>query len=62
MRKQTEEDLRIIYEEEDALKGNINRMCVTDNMYELMIMSHEAIRRIERISRINFSRLAEDEK
>lgn len=62
MRKQTREDLRIIYNEENSLQGNINRMCVTDNMDELVKMKDFAIYRIERIFNINYNRLTESEK
>lgn len=62
MRKQTKEDLRIVYDEKDMLQGNINRMCVTDNMIELLRMKKFAIYRIERIYEVNYKRLTESEE
>ena len=61
MRKQTQEDLNKIYHQEDMLKGNINRMCVTDNITELYRMAHFAYRRITAILEINEDRLTEEE-
>ena len=61
MRKQTREDLQKIQIEEDMLKGNINRMCVTDDLDELESMAEYAIDRIKKIWRINYERLTENE-
>ena len=61
MRKQTNDDLRIIYNEKDMLEGNINRMCVTDDMDELLSMKNFAMKRIERIFQVNYERLTESE-
>lgn len=61
MRKQTNNDLRTIHIEKDMLEGNINRMCVTDDMNELLSMKNFAIRRIERIFQVNYERLTESE-
>lgn len=57
MRKQTNNDLRTIYNEKDMLEGNINRMCVTDDMDELLSMKNFAMKRIERIFQVNYERL-----
>lgn len=57
MRKQTDEDLRIIHNEKDMLNGNINRMCVTDDWRELLEMRDFAIRRIKHIYQVNYERL-----
>ena len=59
MRKQTKEDLQKIQIEEDMLKGNINRMCVTDDWDELESMTKFAIERVKKIALINYDRLAE---
>lgn len=61
MRKQTNNDLRTIHTEKDMLEGNINRMCVTDDMNELLSMKNFAIRRIEHIFQVNYERLTESE-
>ena len=50
-----------LYLECDLLKGNINRMCVTDNFEELDKMELVAIERIRRIFDYNFKRLSEKE-
>lgn len=60
MRKQTNDDLRIIYNEKDMLEGNINRMCVTDDMDELLSMKNFAMKRIERIFQVNYERLTDE--
>ena len=61
MRKQTREDLAEIREQEELLKGNINRMCVTDSLQELIEQKSFAEFRIARILAINLSRLTESE-
>lgn len=61
MRKQTSDDLKKIYNEEELLKGNISRMCTTDKLSELNTMAHHAIERIKIIQKINYARLTEDE-
>ena len=61
MRKQTQDDLNKIYEQIDLLKGNINRMCVTDDMMELQRMFDLARIRLNNIHSINFKRLTEGE-
>ena len=60
MRKQTQQDLKNIYDCEDMLKGCICRMCVTDSMAELNERTLSAIRWIEKIREINYDRLTED--
>ena len=62
MRKQTYSDLRDIRNQEDLLRGNINRMCVTDSLSELDTMAHHAIERIKIIQNINYKRLTEKEQ
>ena len=61
MRKQTTEDLRKIRNQEDMLRGNINRMCVTDDLAELDTMALHAIERIRLIQKINYERLTEND-
>lgn len=62
MRKQTREDLEKIYREEDALKGCISRMCVTDEPKELSEMFIHARDRITNIYNVNWHRLTDDEE
>lgn len=62
MRKQTKEDLAEIREQEEMLKGNINRMCVTDSLQELVEQKNFAEFRIARILNINYNRLRESEE
>lgn len=61
MRKQTAKDLAEIREQEDMLKGNINRMCVTKDMTEWIKQKNLAIYRIGVIADINYRRLTESE-
>lgn len=61
MRKQTDEDLSIIIEQKDMLNGNINRMCVTDSLQELIEQKSFAEFRIARILAINLDRLTGSE-
>lgn len=61
MRKQTREDLQKIQIEEDMLKGNINRMCITDDLNELESMAEYAKKRIDKILQINYGRLTEED-
>lgn len=53
----TKEELNKIYEAEDMLKGNINRMCVTDDLIEFARMYYFAKKRIDTIFEINFERI-----
>lgn len=46
----------------DMLKGNINRMCVTDDDVELESMQQWAKKRIDRIYSYNYQRLRERER
>ena len=46
----------------DMLKGNINRMCVTDDDAELVSMQQWAKKRIDRIYSYNNQRLRERER
>lgn len=62
MRKQTAKDLAEIREQEEMLKGNINRICVTDSLQELIEQKSFAELRIARILAINLSRLTESEE
>ncbi len=48
-----------IINEADMLKGNINRMCVTDNIEELKRMYEVAKKRIDEIYLHNEKRLIE---
>ena len=59
MRRLTKDELQKIQIEEDMLKGNINRMCVTDELGELESMRNYAISRINRIYNTNLERLSE---
>lgn len=61
MRKQTEKDLYIVRSEKDFLEGNINRMCVTDDLEELIHMKEYALNRIEHIYQVNYERLTEED-
>ena len=61
MRKQTQDDLKKIDEQIGLLKGNINRMCVTDSLEELRDMDRWAKARINQIVAINYCRLTEQE-
>ena len=61
MRHLTSDELKTIYIEEDMLKGNLNRMCVTEERTELDEMMWYALKRIEKIWRINNERLKEEE-
>ena len=61
MRQLTKEELKKINEQTDLLKGNINRMCVTDNLEELRTMDHWAKARIAQIVSINYCRLTDEE-
>ena len=58
----TNDELNRIHNEEDMLKGNINRMCVTDSLKELFKMYDMSLKRISRIYNTNLDRLLYDEK
>ena len=54
----TPTELRIkINNEYDLLQGNMNRMCVTDNIEELERMVYFAMRRIHQLEDLNRERL-----
>ncbi len=61
MKRLTKEELKMIDEQADLLKGNINRMCVTDNLEELRTMDRWAKARINQIVSINYCRLTDKE-
>jgi len=52
----TKDELNRIRNEEDMLKGNINRMCVTDSLKELFSMYDFALKRISNIYNINLEK------
>ena len=60
MRSLTRDELQKIWNEEDMLKGNISRMCVTDDMEEFERMFEFAKKRILTIYTINLFRLRDD--
>ena len=62
MRKQTAEDLYKIWENQDALKGNISRMCLTDTHKELGNQYYYAILCLSNIYQVNYQRLTESEE
>lgn len=49
------------FNEYDMLKGNINRMFVTNNCEEFQKMYEFALKRLERIYDYNYHRLVDDE-
>lgn len=59
MRYLTEQERRCIENEFDMLKGNINRMCVTDDLEELYKQSDFARHRILKIEKIAKSRFTD---
>lgn len=46
-----------LYNETDMLQGNINRMCVTDDVKELISMFKVVSKRIDKIFELNYERL-----
>ena len=56
----TKEELNKVYNIEDMLQGNINRMCVTHNMKELNDMRTWAEARIAEIFEMNYARINEE--
>lgn len=62
MRYLTEQERRCVENEFDMLKGNINRMCVTDDIKELYKQADFAVRRIFKIENIAVSRFADQNK
>lgn len=62
MRYLTEQERRCIENELDMLKGNINRMCVTDDIKDMHKQVDFAVRRIFKIENIAASRFADQAK
>ena len=62
MRYLTEQERQRIENEFDMLKGNINRMCVTDDIKEFYRQADFAVRRIFKIENIAISRFADQAK
>ena len=58
----TNGELKRIQNEEDMLKGNINRMCVSDDINELIKMYHYANLRIQIIFDICVDRFIDDKE
>lgn len=48
--------------EVDMLRGNINRICVSDNVEEISQMYHFALTRLEEIMKYNVRRVVERKK
>ena len=46
----------------DTIKGEINRMCVTDSLAELDTMADHAIRNIEKLQNMRFAELVRERK
>jgi hypothetical protein len=46
----------------DTIKGEINRMCVTDSLAELDTMADHAIRNIEKLQNMRFADLVGERK
>ena len=59
MRYLTEQERRCVENEFDMLKGNINRMCVTDDIKELYKQSDFARHRILKIENLTKSRFTD---
>lgn len=62
MRYLTEQERRCIENEFDMLKGNINRMCVTDDIKELYKQADFARHRILKIENLAKGRFADQNK
>lgn len=58
----TDAELNKIRFEEDMLKGNFNRMCVTDDSDELLKMFHYANLRLKNIYNICVGKFIEKER
>lgn len=48
--------------EVDMLRGNINRICVSDNVEEISQMYHYALTRLEEVMKYNVRRVVERKK
>ena len=46
----------------DTIKGEINRMCVTDSLAEVDTMADHAIRNIEKLQNMRFADLVRERK
>ena len=57
----TEQERKELNNEIDMLKGNINRMCVTDDISELSKMYQVAQKRIDKIHSMNLDRFIKEE-
>ena len=57
----TEQERKELNNEIDMLKGNINRMCVTDDISELSKMYQIAQKRIDKIHSMNLDRFIKGE-
>lgn len=55
-------NLKEVFNECDMLKGNINRMCVTDDLEELLNVYTYAKCRLDSVFNANYFRLKEEEK
>lgn len=62
MRKLTNNELKEVYNDEDMLKGCINRMCVTNNSLEFNAMYESAQRRLLNICETNLKRFIGSEE
>lgn len=58
----TDDELNRIQNEEDMLKGNINRMCVSDDSEELVEMYRFARLRIQKIFDICLEKFIDDKE
>ena len=58
----TDDELNRIRNEEDMLKGNINRMCICDDIKELEDMYNWATKRLFRIYRINLDKFVDNKE
>lgn len=58
----TDEELNKIRNERDMLRGNLNRMCVSDDIDELIKMYHYAESRIQHIFDICIDRFIDDKE
>lgn len=61
MRVLTDNELKKVYNEEDMLKGCINRMCVTDDVIECRVMYESALNRLLNIYELCDRRIIESE-
>lgn len=57
----TDEELKVIRNHKDMLEGNINRMCVTDDVVEFYRMFDVALSRINSIKTICFNKFIDED-